>query len=855
MSGEVVRVVKCPKCRKLLQEPTEYDIYKCGGCGTTLKAKKRRSVNVIEGSSTQKTDAAPRTSYLFSEDKQCGNRKQVAPQENGPKAKATSFSSGEYYMDKNVGRDQLQPFNLSNEELESELDSYKLTLRRRRVPNKTTCCEIEETECGNLASEGSKEFFYSPDKNDNSKKSASTGEMSEMKVTSDSEVDEEFNTGNSSPEGSENALTSGSDREQANNNNSTLIGSNTEMEVNGSDSGRLEELNNGSLLLGGEEDDNKNKSTTKDLKPQVEIKGIGSEEEKESSTENLLVKEAEDISGSDGEDGNNDKSAPAAASAEVAMIKSNLEEAEEINNGNLLRKEEFSLCVPSGDPNNERKALVGAKSEVATAESISTTKSSRTENVVSEKGTIFPGTPDKVDEGMSGNHVSSSELQKQAQKGIHHSFDRVRSVETLDTKMLVNPSPTLHSMVGAGFSKSATTRNTYVYDGIENTNTSPNSVSEETTRKGKGLVNPMSYGDLGTQHQSHLFNEKQHDMKGSRANQENKEMGTTTRHGHQHWMRTKRDELPSRMTFHRSSSQSHYERNRMSNQLHDDLYRNSRFLSPDSYEDTNQEKMKLLRMIHNLQDQLNRTHHVSRETKNGRLSTGVCYKEKHIPSHHNHDLHCRRFSRGVDYLRCNERCNHQVGCHQRHKLSQIPYSDEVTSSVHHIYHSCPECYPTKWHFPANLHPRALHHREELFRSYPGLDSYSPWHSYSSSLQWSTTSRLPVYGSETKSDTHKHRADKLRRYLREKEHMTKWKYRPVAGGAPFVTCRKCLNLLRLPEDFLHSKRGHCQLKCGECSEVFKFSPQNRKLASHSSNVLGPPSCDLSGRPTKCSQLHL
>lgn len=42
MSGKLVpklRIVKCPKCRQLLQEPQGYDVYKCGGCGTDLQGE------------------------------------------------------------------------------------------------------------------------------------------------------------------------------------------------------------------------------------------------------------------------------------------------------------------------------------------------------------------------------------------------------------------------------------------------------------------------------------------------------------------------------------------------------------------------------------------------------------------------------------------------------------------------------------------------------------------------------------------------------------------------------------------------------------------------------------------------
>lgn len=34
-----VRVVKCPKCEKLLPELPNFTVYKCGGCNATLQAQ------------------------------------------------------------------------------------------------------------------------------------------------------------------------------------------------------------------------------------------------------------------------------------------------------------------------------------------------------------------------------------------------------------------------------------------------------------------------------------------------------------------------------------------------------------------------------------------------------------------------------------------------------------------------------------------------------------------------------------------------------------------------------------------------------------------------------------------------
>ena len=76
-------------------------------------------------------------------------------------------------------------------------------------------------------------------------------------------------------------------------------------------------------------------------------------------------------------------------------------------------------------------------------------------------------------------------------------------------------------------------------------------------------------------------------------------------------------------------------------------------------------------------------------------------------------------------------------------------------------------------------------------------------------------------------------------------MVKRHFRPVAGGAPFVTCHNCCKLLQLPADFLLFKRVCHQLKCGACSEVLKFSLQNRShIVSYAPNaIIGPTPNEL------------
>ncbi|KAL1191593.1 Extra-large guanine nucleotide-binding protein 1 [Cardamine amara subsp. amara] len=52
--------------------------------------------------------------------------------------------------------------------------------------------------------------------------------------------------------------------------------------------------------------------------------------------------------------------------------------------------------------------------------------------------------------------------------------------------------------------------------------------------------------------------------------------------------------------------------------------------------------------------------------------------------------------------------------------------------------------------------------------------------------------------------------------------------PVAGGAPFINCKKCFKLLKLPEKIDSSARKKQRLRCGGCSCLIEFSFVDKKL---------------------------
>uniref|UniRef100_A0A2N9J399 Uncharacterized protein n=1 Tax=Fagus sylvatica TaxID=28930 RepID=A0A2N9J399_FAGSY len=53
-------------------------------------------------------------------------------------------------------------------------------------------------------------------------------------------------------------------------------------------------------------------------------------------------------------------------------------------------------------------------------------------------------------------------------------------------------------------------------------------------------------------------------------------------------------------------------------------------------------------------------------------------------------------------------------------------------------------------------------------------------------------------------------------------------RPIAGGAPFLTCYNCFELLKLPQKVLLTVKNQQKMRCGACSAVINFAVDNKKL---------------------------
>ncbi|GAB2288054.1 hypothetical protein Dimus_022398 [Dionaea muscipula] len=157
---------------------------------------------------------------------------------------------------------------------------------------------------------------------------------------------------------------------------------------------------------------------------------------------------------------------------------------------------------------------------------------------------------------------------------------------------------------------------------------------------------------------------------------------------------------------------------------------------------------------------------------------------------------------------------------QVHNFSHVPFSGEAMNSYYHVcgshlsYHGS-DVWPSSHLAPLFGCDRGLLVAHSSSRDPDTYDSFleSPlqFAEYDSHAAWSDDQRY-------------HEQMRSRVKSRKKDQPVQQYIRPIAGGAPFITCYRCLELLHLPADFL--PQGSSQrLKCGACSKLLKFSLQN------------------------------
>lgn len=288
------------------------------------------------------------------------------------------------------------------------------------------------------------------------------------------------------------------------------------------------------------------------------------------------------------------------------------------------------------------------------------------------------------------------------------------------------------------------------------------------------------------------------------------------------------DERLSRAHFHSRASTLGYKYGSSSNYVPKQVHSGKIANLPPMPEDAEEEKLKLKKMVLELQDQLNRS----------RIPKGYDRQLKHVPPCYHASSEMER-SRDLTQNGYPNGCCHRETFPNQCRFSHIPFSAEAEISRPQMGHSCLQYSPREWHCSAPISP----------------------HLYCKPIQCAArlnchhcNVHCPCSDFSTKGcemmfndDWGKHREKKN---YGERNYALRRHVLPVKGGAPFVVCDQCSNLLQLPRDFLLFKKRYHRLRCSSCSYILKFSLHNgyrleREADNESSDLApAPPPSEVS-----------
>ncbi|XP_021737915.1 protein ENHANCED DISEASE RESISTANCE 4-like isoform X3 [Chenopodium quinoa] len=224
------------------------------------------------------------------------------------------------------------------------------------------------------------------------------------------------------------------------------------------------------------------------------------------------------------------------------------------------------------------------------------------------------------------------------------------------------------------------------------------------------------------------------------------------------------------------------------------------------------------------------SHQMHHHPYRGRFPEVPVYREKEFPpKYYNSETSGEIYDRTKYQHAYIDRRRRSESWSQSGTLPRMPYSGEIFDGRYPYMHR----YPDDQRWSAQLPPPAVCCHQGVCMGPTWGNRWDPYDSYPSSPQRFVESESSCgWGHETmyQSDDHRQKDQVMRRlYLREKRQAVKRRYHPIAGGAPFLTCYFCLNVLQLPEGFLHSRRRrgkiNHKLQCGACSRILKVSLEN------------------------------
>lgn len=148
--------------------------------------------------------------------------------------------------------------------------------------------------------------------------------------------------------------------------------------------------------------------------------------------------------------------------------------------------------------------------------------------------------------------------------------------------------------------------------------------------------------------------------------------------------------------------------------------------------------------------------------------------------------------------------------------------------------SCVHCCNKNWYLPPEVEPSGLYNRRSrnepsnpkyYHHLYPVRHGPQGYSSGGSNLHTSH-SRQSLTPNSTEVDSENDGINHNRPRKVVVAHRNGQVLHPIAGGAPFIACCNCFELLKLPRKHISLAKHQQQMKCGACSSIILFELGNR-----------------------------
>ncbi|CAN4105328.1 unnamed protein product [Withania somnifera] len=465
---------------------------------------------------------------------------------------------------------------------------------------------------------------------------------------------------------------------------------------------------------------------------------------------------------------------------------------------------------------------------------------------------------------------------EQFHKDIPSGFDRISSTDTLENLPLnicrSEPPVNLRNMI-----RSPTHRNYYGYDGsassCDGDDHVPDQYHHQPVRKFKESypvspceflldsrcqINQTMSGESKTVHRAMNFSTalpgRSHQAtEGSSWSHEEWPQSRKRGQASGGRMTLDKDECATAFPFISTGSHAGHKHGNPSN-YRKNMAHHSSLLPPRMPSDSEPDKIQLLKMVCELEDQL-RQARIAKRIANGRFSAEIMRDEEYNPSYYDQFLEDGEVIGDLNYSRYPVRCSHEKGWPQQRKSSRIPFTAEAAHYRHQADCLCLHCSSHVRHFSAQMHPTSCYNKDRQV-AYSICNCCNHLQYGSSGPQHYSSSEYSRWDHETKSDDRRHKDHGMKKlYLREK--YSKMRHlRPVAGGAPIISCYHCNELLQLPADFFLFKRRCHQLRCDACRKVLRFSLQDQThVVRYYAEALAPPPSEVDNNTGSTDQQNL